>query len=81
MPDLIIFNFIAVNNLNTNAAVLIGDNAATGWDSNNKKQSSIGTITGAGNVVAANLNLMNDNDVLDTPIIDNDIEAAATAQA
>lgn len=67
--------------MSTNAAVFIGDNAASGWDSNNKNQNSIGPVTGAANVFTAILTLMNDNDVLDTPIVDNDIETGPTAQA
>jgi hypothetical protein len=81
MPDLIIFNCIAANYMNTNAAILIGDNAAYGWDSNNKSDNSIGQVTGTANIVTANLNLLNDNDFIDTPIIDNDIEAGPNAQA
>ena len=81
MPDLIIFNCIAANSMNTNAAILIGDNVASGWDSNNKTENAIGQVAGAANVFTAILTLLNDNDVIDTPIIDSDIEAAATAQA
>lgn len=81
MPDLIIFNCIAANSLRTNAGIFVGDNAASSWDTNNKNQQSIGTVNGAGNLFTANLNLMNDNDVLDTPIIDNDVDISPTAQA
>ena len=67
--------------MSTNTAIFIGDNAASGWDSNNKQQNSIGPVTGAANVFTAILTLMNDNDVVDTPIVDNDIEASPTVQA
>lgn len=73
MPDLIIFNCIAVNNLNTSAGVFIGDNAASSWDANNKSTNSINTVAGAGNVITANLTLITDNDIIDTPIVDSDI--------
>lgn len=81
MPDLIIFNFIAVNSLNTNTGIMIGDNAASGWDANSKSSNSISTDAGAGNFITANISLLNDNDVIDTPIIDSDIEAGPTTQA
>ena len=80
MPDLIIFNCIAVNSLNTSAAVFVGDNSAPSWDANNKSSNSINTVAGAGNVFTANITLLSDNDVLDTPIVDSDI-TGPTAQA
>lgn len=79
MPDLIIFNCIAVNSLNTSAAVFVGDNSASGWDANNKSSNSVNTVAGAGNIFTANLTLLNDNDVIDTPIVDSDI-TGPTAQ-
>lgn len=67
--------------MHKNAGVFIGDNAASGWDSNNKTESAINQITGAANVFTAILTMLNDNDVLDTPIVDNDVEISPTAQA
>lgn len=81
MPDLIIFNCIAVNSQKTNAGIMIGDNAATGWDANSKNSASFNTVAGAGNLITANMTLITDNDVIDTPIMDNDIEAGPVAQA
>ncbi|PYI55452.1 hypothetical protein [Paenibacillus flagellatus] len=73
MPGTIIFNGIYVNAQATNAAVFIGEAAAPGWDSHNKNQMSIGTIFnafGGGGPIAGNLNLLSDNDFLDTLILD-----------
>ncbi|GAA3405901.1 hypothetical protein ACFFNY_26130 [Paenibacillus hodogayensis] len=73
MPGTIIFNGIYVNAQETNAAVFVGETAAPGWDSHNKNQYSIGSITngfGGGSTFAANLNLLSDNDFLDTLIFD-----------
>lgn len=80
MPDLIIFNCIAVNSINTGAGVFIGDNAASSWDANNKSSSSLYLVAGAGNLFTANMTLITDNDVIDTPIVDSDI-TGPTAQA
>jgi hypothetical protein len=80
MPDLIIFNCIAVNSQNTAAGIFIGDNAASAWDANNKSSSSINTVAGAGNLFTANITLLNDNDLIDTPIVDSDV-TGPTAQA
>ena len=80
MPDLIIFNCIAVNNLNKASGVFIGDNAASSWDANSKTTSSICAVVGAANVLSANMTLITDSDVVDTPILDTDI-TGPTAQA
>lgn len=81
MPDLIIFNCIAANNMNKNAAILVGDNAATGWDSNNKVENVINQVAGAANVFTAILTMLNDNDLVDTPIFDSDVEGGPGIQA
>lgn len=73
MPDLIIFNCIAVNSNNTSAGVFVGDNNASSWDANNKNESSINYVAGAGNIFTANFTLMSDNDFIDTPIVDSDV--------
>lgn len=80
MPDLIIFNCIAVNNISTGAAVFVGDNAASSWDADSKNTSSINRVAGAGNLFTANLTLLTDNDFIDTPIVDSDV-TGPTAQA
>ncbi|KUO77620.1 MAG: hypothetical protein APF77_19905 [Clostridia bacterium BRH_c25] len=81
MPDIIIFNCIAANNMNKNAGIFVGDNAATGWDSNNKVEDVINQVAGAANVFTAILTMLNDNDFIDTPIFDGDIEAGPGVQA
>lgn len=81
MPDLIIFNTIAANSMNKNAAILVGDNAATGWDTNNKCENAVGMVIGAANVLTAVLTMLNDNDLVDTPIVDCDIESGPVAQS
>jgi hypothetical protein len=81
MPDLIIFNCIAANNLNKNAAIFVGDNSASGWDSNNKNENVINQTVGAANVFTAILTMLNDNDIVDTPIVDTDVESAPAVQA
>jgi len=70
MPDLIIFNFIAINGMQSNAAMMVGDNVASGWDSPSKNQLSQGLIFGAANAFPASFNLINDNDFVDVPIVD-----------
>ncbi len=73
MPDLIIFNCIAVNGLQSNAGIMVGDVVASGWDSNNKNQMSAGLVFGAGNLFPANVGVILDNDIVDVPIVDHDV--------
>ncbi len=80
MPIGIVFNTIVANGMETNAAIFIGENGATGWDSNNKNQLGLGMIFGAYNVFPSNLIAIYDNDLYDTPIWDSDIEPSASVQ-
>ncbi len=68
------FEYIHIKSMETNTAVFIGNNSATGWDANSKNQMSIGSITGQNNCFTKNTILMPDNDVLDTQINDTDHE-------
>lgn len=73
MPGSIIFNGIYVNVQETNAAVFVGETASPGWDSHNKIQMSIGESNNGfagGSIYTANLNVLVDNDFLDTLIFD-----------
>lgn len=77
MAEQIIFNMINVNALETNALIQIGENSATGWDSHNKNQMAVGFNFMAFNgllFMPNNLNFITDNDVIDTPINDTDVE-------
>jgi hypothetical protein len=73
MPNAIIFNCINVNTNKTNAGIFVGETSAPGWDSHNKNQGSISMITTAyasGAYFPGNLNLLSDNDFIDTAIQD-----------
>lgn len=77
-----IFNTIFVNGQETNSGVLVGQNNASNWASHNKNQSSIGFIFGAYNTFPYNFEILNDQDFIDTPINDPDIQPSGpTAQA
>lgn len=80
MPDLIIFNCIAVNGMQTNAGIMVGDNVASGWDSSNKNQMSTGLVFGAGNLFPGNVGIITDNDLVDTPIVDSNVQPQKNTQ-
>lgn len=83
MSGAIIFNMINANGMETNAAVFVGENAANGWDSHNKNQLEIGmnfTAFGAYNAFTNNINLLSDNDLIDTLISDSDFESSLNNQ-
>lgn len=80
MPDSIIFNAINVNGLETNNGIFVGDNAASNWASHNKNQFAIGQVFGAFNNYPANFNTIIDQDFIDTPINDADVQPTAPTQ-
>jgi hypothetical protein len=85
MPNAIIFNAINVNANERNGAVFVGETNAIGWESHNKNQMSVGmvfTAYAAGTFFPGNLNLLSDNDFIDTFIQDGfEVEGGPTAQA
>lgn len=85
MPGTIIFNGIYVNAQSSNGGVFVGETSAPGWDSHNKNQMSVGTVFnafGGGFQLSGNLNLLSDNDFLDTLILDGfEKEGGPTVQS
>lgn len=79
----VIFKFgsINVNAMETDAAILVGENTASGWDSHQKQSTNIGFVIGALNAFPANLNILSDNDGIDAPINDQDFKPGATIQS
>jgi hypothetical protein len=84
MAGSIVFNTINVNGLETNAAIFVGENSASGWDSHNKNQNSIGFIFSgfaAYTLFPGNFNFVSDNDLIDTVINDGfEAKASPTSQ-
>lgn len=73
------FVMINVNSLNRDASVSVGENNQPGWSTHGK------SIFGNGQVIGASLNtnVLNnlfDGDIVDSPIIDNDIIPSAQNQ-
>ncbi|MDC3417389.1 hypothetical protein [Aquibacillus salsiterrae] len=73
MRKTILFNSIDITITESNSAVFIGKNKNGYWDANNKNLSSLGTITGVENKYADNVNIIKDNDFIDTPILTKSI--------
>jgi hypothetical protein len=83
MAGTIIFNGIYINAQETNAGVFVGQSTASGWDSHNKNQMSVGMIFngyGSSSLFPGNLFLLSDNDFIDTAITDTDVEGGPTSQ-
>jgi hypothetical protein len=62
------FNQIQVNGMETNAGIFVGTNTQSRWSSHNKTNQSI-SVSGDQNVTSRNINVIYDNDGIDTPII------------
>jgi hypothetical protein len=72
MAESIVFNTIVANGMETNVGIFVGQNSANNWVSHNKSQGSILSVIGFYNTLPHNINILNDNDGIDTPISDND---------
>lgn len=69
-----VFNTIAVNGQETNGAIFVGQNNASNWQTHNKNQLVTGFIFGAFNTLPSNISFYFDNDIIDTMIIDPDVQ-------
>lgn len=65
---------IHVQTMQRQSGIFIGErNVAIGWSSHGKENSVIGTISGQSNLLLHNISILNDPDLVDTPIDDRDI--------
>jgi len=67
------FTKIDVNALDTQSLIAVGNNSQSAWDSHSKTNGGLGNLYGASSV-AKNINSVQDNDIIDTPINDQDIK-------
>ncbi|PLS10344.1 hypothetical protein [Neobacillus cucumis] len=71
------FNFaggIHIQTMQRQSGIFIGErNVAVGWSSHGKENSVIGAISGQSNLLLHNISILNDPDLVDTPIDDRDI--------
>ncbi|WJH34751.1 spore germination protein [Paenibacillus aurantius] len=66
-------NNINVNSIDRSSGIFIGPNTQWGWSAHSKSLAGFGTINGMFNRCSHNLNVVYDNDLIDTPIDDRDI--------
>ena len=62
------FDAIQINYIHENSGIFIGSNRAYNWLTQKKINSAQGTVTGDGNLLLRNLNVINDSDLIDMPI-------------
>ncbi|WP_058303357.1 hypothetical protein [Gorillibacterium timonense] len=67
---------INVNRIDSASGIFVGTNAQWGWSSHGKSISGFGSVTGMLNRLSANVSVVYDNDLIDTPIDDRDVLAA-----
>lgn len=60
------FNNIQIASLSANAGVFTGENTQSGWRVQWKNNFGFGQIAGSNNVAAYNVNVVNDNDRIDS---------------
>ncbi|PGV48712.1 hypothetical protein [Bacillus sp. AFS037270] len=65
---------IHIQTMQRQSGIFIGDrNVAIGWSAHGKENSVIGNISGQSNLLLHNISILNDPDLVDTPIDDRDI--------
>lgn len=65
---------IRVQTMQRQSGIFIGErNIASGWSSHSKENRVIGNISGQSNLLQHNISILNDPDIVDTPIDDRDI--------
>lgn len=70
---LVQFDKIVVNTIEVNSGIFVGTNLQYSWSSHNKVNASFAAVSGERNEVARNVNIIYDNDMIDTPIDDRDV--------
>lgn len=70
---LVQFDRIVVNAMETNSGVFVGTNLQYSWSSHSKTNASITGISGQNHEITSNINVIYDNDMIDTPIDDRDV--------
>jgi len=68
---------INVNRIDSSSGIFVGTNAQWGWSSHAKNVSGFGAVTGMLNRLSANVSVVYDNDLIDTPIDDRDVFIAS----
>lgn len=69
---LVQFDRIVVNTIGPNSGIFVGTNLQYGWSSHNKTNASFSGL-GDHSEVSRNVNVIYDNDMIDTPIDDRDV--------
>lgn len=65
----IVFHSININSVQSNSGVFTGSNLQSYWSTHSKENSALGTVTGFYNTIHQNVNVVYDNDHIDTPIL------------
>ncbi|UFJ41542.1 hypothetical protein LOK74_03135 [Brevibacillus humidisoli] len=71
--QLVQFDQINVNVIESASGIFVGTNYQCGWGSHNTSNSAFGQVSGDQNLVYHNINVLYDNDGIDTPIDDRDL--------
>jgi hypothetical protein len=74
------FDKIMVNSISTSAGIFVGTNSQYGWSSHNKENANICGISGDSNEFVNNVNILHDDDLIDTPIDDRDLMIQQTCE-
>ena len=66
------FDRIQVNDITSASGVFVGTNTQWNWATHSKNNFGLGSVSGEENHVVSNINVIYDNDAIDTPISGGD---------
>ncbi|WP_261131307.1 hypothetical protein [Bacillus sp. Marseille-Q3570] len=72
----IIFDSININNLFGNSGVFNGENTQEYWTTQLKENHGVGRVIGYNNLLMHNINVIYDNDLIDMPIQNNQLQVS-----
>ncbi|MBM7703431.1 hypothetical protein [Metabacillus iocasae] len=68
------FDNITISSMSGNAGVFTGRNAQSNWQVNLKSNSGLGKMVGYQNIASHNVNIVNDNDVIDSDFSQDNLQ-------
>ncbi|RBW69107.1 hypothetical protein [Bacillus taeanensis] len=62
------FDSIQINYIHANSGFFVGENTQVNWKTQYKENNALGEVIGDQNILIQNVNVVYDNDIIDTPI-------------
>ncbi|WP_345241673.1 hypothetical protein [Pontibacillus salipaludis] len=75
------FDSINVNSIHAGSGIFVGINAQNYWKTQSKENYALGMVVGHSNIIHYNINVIYDNDLIDTPFENTTVSPASTTHS